>query len=170
MQVSKYPKHKLAIDVLIFGVSTGFAQTLRLFFVGVISKIVFRTGVVEEALFKMMAKTKCQIAASVDDTSAEDLGAMRRSKIWKATANAYTWTFSVDSSNAPKPPPDAPPSPTRKERKTENITISTKGSFKMGEDFLITVPITGERVNVRISRANYFNGKFRFENYIPISI
>ena len=131
----------------------------------------FRTGVVEEALFKMMAKTKCQIAASVDDTSAEDLGAMRRSKIWKATANAYTWTFSVDSSNAPKPPPDAPPSPTRKERKTENITISTKGSFKMGEDFLITVPITGERVNVRISRANYFNGKFRFEIcYNTISI
>ena len=139
-----------------------------LFFVGVISKIVFRTGVVEEALFKMMAKTKCQIAASVDDTSAEDLGAMRRSKIWKATANAYTWTFSVDSSNAPKPPPDAPPSPTRKERKTENITISTKGSFKMGEDFLITVPITGERVNVRICRANYFNGIFRFE-YNPSS-
>ena len=166
MQVSKYPKHTLAIHVLIIGVSTGFAQTLRLFFVGVISKIVFRTGVVEEALFKMMAKTKCQIAASVDDTSAEDLGAMRRSKIWKATANAYTWTFSVDSSNAPKPPPDAPPSPTRKERKTENITISTKGSFKMGEDFLITVPITGERVNVRICRANYFNGKFRFEKIL----
>ena len=134
----------------------------------VISKIVFRTGVVEEALFKMMAKTKCQIAASVDDTSAEDLGVMRRSKIWKASANSYTWTFSVDSSNAPKPPPDAPPSPTRKERKTENIMISTKGSFKMGEDFLITVPITGERVNVRMCRANYFQWQIEIRNFATI--
>ena len=119
--------------------SRGRAETIHIYFsytknipkvlsfpsLAVISKIVFRTGVVEEALFKMMAKTKCQIAASVDDTSAEDLGVMRRSKIWKASANSYTWTFSVDSSNAPKPPPDAPPSPTRKERKTENIMIST---------------------------------------------
>ena len=101
-------------------------------------------------LFSLLAKTKCQIIASVDDPSAEDIGAMRRSKIWKAQANSYAWTLRIDSSNAPKPPPDAPPSPTRNKRKTEDTIMDIKGAIKMGDDFLITLPITAEKANVRI--------------------
>ena len=100
-----------------------------------------------------MAKTKCQIIAEVEDTTAEDIGAMRRSKIWKAQANAFTWTLSIDSTNAPKPPPDAPPSPTRGKRKTEHRSIFIKVNFKMGDDLILTIPITGDRVNVSSYRS-----------------
>ena len=116
----------------------------------IISKVVFRTGMVERVLFGLLAKTKCQIIASIDDVSADDVGVMRRSKIWKATANTFTWTLQVSSSNAPKPPPDAPPSPTRNKRKTDDIVIAIKVNFKIGDDFLVNIPITGEKVNVRI--------------------
>lgn len=105
---------------------------------------------VERVLFGLLAKTKCQIIASIDDVSADDVGVMRRSKIWKATANTFTWTLQVSSSNAPKPPPDAPPSPTRNKRKTDDIVIAIKVNFKIGDDFLVNIPITGEKVNVRI--------------------
>ena len=97
-----------------------------------------------------MAKAKCQLVASVDDVGADDLSSMRRSKIWKATPNSYTWTLSVDSSNAPKPPPDAPPSPSRRNRNTEHISIPIKGNWKTGEDFLLTLPITGDKANVSV--------------------
>ena len=117
----------------------------------IISRVVFRTGMVEKVLFGLLAKTKCQITAAVDDVSAEDVGVMRRSKIWKATANTFTWTLSVSSANAPKPPPDAPPSPTRSKRKTDDIVIAIKINFKVGDDFLVNIPITGEKVNVSIA-------------------
>jgi hypothetical protein len=102
-------------------------------------------------LFELLAKTKCQIIASVDDTTVEDVGSMRRSKIWKAQANAFTWTLSIDSSNAPKPPPDAPPSPTRGKRKTEDRSIFIKVNYKMGDDLIMTMPITGDKANVSLS-------------------
>ena len=101
-------------------------------------------------LFELLAKTNCQIIAEVDDTTTEDVGAMRRSKIWKAQANAFTWTLSIDSSNAPKPPPDAPPSPTRGKRKSEERSIFIKVNFKIGDDLIITIPISGDKANVSI--------------------
>merc|ERR1719414_616028 len=79
---------------------------------------------------------------------------MRRSKIWKAQANAFTWTLSVSSANAPNPPPDAPPSPTRSKRKTDDIVIAIKVNFKVGDDFLVNIPITGEKVNSKIKRSS----------------
>jgi len=120
----------------------------------IISRVVFRTGMVERVLFDLLAKTKCQIVASVDDVSADDVGVMRRSKIWKAQANAFTWTLSVSSANAPNPPPDAPPSPTRSKRKTDDIVIAIKVNFKVGDDFLVNIPITGEKVNSKIKRSS----------------
>ena len=127
--------------------------TLQSMILDVISKVAFRTGVVEPMLLELFSKTKCQIVATVDDNSGVgDKGAMRRSRIWKAQANSYTWTFSADSSNAPMPPPDAPLSPTRSHRKTEEIIIPAKINFKMGEDFLVTIPISGEKVNVSTFR------------------
>ena len=124
--------------------------------IDIISRVVFRTGMVERVLFDLLAKTKCQIVASVDDVSADDVGVMRRSKIWKAQANAFTWTLSVSSANAPNSPPDAPPSPTRSKRKTDDIVIAIKVNFKVGDDFLVNIPITGEKVNVSISVQKFF--------------
>ena len=120
----------------------------------VISRVAFRTGIVEPKLLELISKTRCQIIATVDGSS-EDT-ALRRSKIWKAQANLHTWTLSVDSSNAPKPPPDAPPSPTRKKRSTEDITIAVKLNFKIGEDFILTLPITGEKINVGLLEDYYY--------------
>ena len=128
---------------------------LQIIISDVISKVAFRTSVVESMLFDLFAKVKCQIIAEIDDPSAEDIGTMRRSQIWKATENSFTWSIIVDSSNAPRPPTDAPPSPTRSKRSTEEIIMSVKVTFKMGEDCSITVPITGEKVNVSIYKQNF---------------
>ena len=121
----------------------------------VISKVAFRTGIVEPKLVELISKTRCQIIATVDG-SLEDASTLRRSKVWKAQANSLTWTLSIDSSNAPKPPPDAPPSPTRKKRGTEDITIAIKLNFKIGEDFILTLPITGEKINVCLLENYYY--------------
>ena len=97
----------------------------------------------------MFAKTKCKFTAQVDGGASAGNVKLGKLKIWKAQANAFTWIISADSSTAPPPPPDAPPTPTRVKRKTNEVYMTVEFNFKIGEDFIINVPITGEKINVR---------------------